>query len=1068
MPDSVARVLIVEDEIILAKSLARTLKNLGYEVVGRVSSSEEALQMVEESMPDLILMDINLDGEVDGIQTAAKIRSSFDIPVVYLTGYAEKDVLERAKKTEPYGYLGKPVTMLELRSTIETSLYKHEADKRLREAQRSLGIRNEIAKVLLLGRDEEETFNKVLNLVMEAMESPLGIFGYINEEGAMVCPSMTRSVWENCLVPDKEVVCPPETWGGIWGKAFKEKKAMYSNKPFSVPEGHVPVFNHIVQPIVHECDLTGTLQLSNKEGGYDERDRKLLGDIAAFIAPILHARLERGKEEAVRKKAEERLQGAMLELEALLGVSKLLLEKKEFEGTSKHIFDCAKEITGATSGYVALMSSDGTENEVLFLESGGLPCTVDPNLPMPIRGLREEAYRTGKTVYDNDFNNSEWMKIMPDGHVPLDNVLFAPLILEGKAVGVIGLANKPGGFDRHDIKIASGFAELSSIGFRNNLIEEKLGQQNKLLTNIMESVTQPFYVVNVNDYTVEIANSAAISSGVTAGLNCYSATHDRTQPCDGLDHPCPIEEVKRTKRSVTMEHVHYDKDGPKRNVEIHAYPVLDGEGDVKQAIEFCLDITDRRKAEEALRESERKFRSVIDTMPMMMDAFDEHGNIVYWNQECERITGFSVEEIVGNPESMSLLYPDQSYRLKMMVEWEERGNDYYDWEWNIWTKDGEQRTIAWSNISDRFPIAGWATWGFGVDVTDRKKNNQELWQAQATLQAAMDRSPAGIAIAEAPTGNLLYVNNAGLLIRGGDRESIVNGVGVNQYVSTWQLLDFDGRELNQDEVPLARAVLFGETCSREFIVRRTDADDRTVIANAAPIKDEHGEVTSAIVVFLDITDHKKAEDQIKASLKEKEVLLREIHHRVKNNLAVIGSLLTLQSGYATDDVHKKMFENTEARVRSMALAHELLYQSESLADIRSGEYIGNLVDHLIATANYIGAIINVKKEMEDVSFSLNTAIPVGFLVTELVSNCLKHAFTDRIEGEIRVSLRSVGDQEFELIVKDNGVGMPEDVDFENLTSLGLDLVDTFVEQLKGKLEIRGDEGTEVRVRFKEI
>jgi len=150
----------------------------------------------------------------------------------------------------------------------------------------------------------------------------------------------------------------------------------------------------------------------------------------------------------------------------------------------------------------------------------------------------------------------------------------------------------------------------------------------------------------------------------------------------------------------------------------------------------------------------------------------------------------------------------------------------------------------------------------------------------------------------------------------------------------------------------------------------------------------------------------------------------------------------------------------------MALAHELLYRSERLADIRSDEYIGNLLDYLIASISNVGKVVEIKKELEDLSFSLDTTIPVGFLITELVSNSLKHAFPDRNEGEIRVSLRSVGEQEFELTVKDDGVGIPEDVDLEDPKSLGLELVNTFVEQLKGQIEIVRHAGTEVRIRFK--
>ena len=141
----------------------------------------------------------------------------------------------------------------------------------------------------------------------------------------------------------------------------------------------------------------------------------------------------------------------------------------------------AKELIGATAGYVALLSKDGKQNEVLFLDSGGLPCTVDPSLPMPIRGLRAEAYNSGEAAVENDFPQSEWKKFMPEGHVQLKNVLFAPLTIEQRVVGVIGLANKPGGFTKRDREMAMAFGEIASVALVNSRMLEMLEENEKEL-----------------------------------------------------------------------------------------------------------------------------------------------------------------------------------------------------------------------------------------------------------------------------------------------------------------------------------------------------------------------------------------------------------------------------------------------------------------------------------------------------------------------------------------------------------------------------------------------------------
>ena len=170
-----------------------------------------------------------------------------------------------------------------------------------------------------------------------------------------------------------------------------------------------------------------------------------------------------------------------LEMEALFNGTKLLLEDDSFAATARKIFNICRGLTGARSGYVALLNEDGDENEVLFLESGGLACDVSPELPMPIRGLRGEAYKVGQAVYDNDFYNSKWMKYMPAGHVKLDNVLFAPLKDNGGTIGLIGLANKESNFTADDAKIVAALGELAAISLMQNQTREALHESEKRL-----------------------------------------------------------------------------------------------------------------------------------------------------------------------------------------------------------------------------------------------------------------------------------------------------------------------------------------------------------------------------------------------------------------------------------------------------------------------------------------------------------------------------------------------------------------------------------------------------------
>ena len=188
----------------------------------------------------------------------------------------------------------------------------------------------------------------------------------------------------------------------------------------------------------------------------------------------VYGELVHGIEKTVKAaRAQKFLQNKALQISAMEQAPRTILENHEFTKCARQIFDICKRLIQATSGYLALIDSTNKFNEVLFIDSGDYSCTVDKSLPMPIRGLRGEVYAQGKALYENDFVNSKWINFLPKGHVALENVLFAPIISEGKAVGVIGLANKNGGFVENDAILASYFVEITSIALLNSQALDK-------------------------------------------------------------------------------------------------------------------------------------------------------------------------------------------------------------------------------------------------------------------------------------------------------------------------------------------------------------------------------------------------------------------------------------------------------------------------------------------------------------------------------------------------------------------------------------------------------------------
>jgi two-component sensor histidine kinase len=197
------------------------------------------------------------------------------------------------------------------------------------------------------------------------------------------------------------------------------------------------------------------------------------------------------------------------------------------------------------------------------------------------------------------------------------------------------------------------------------------------------------------------------------------------------------------------------------------------------------------------------------------------------------------------------------------------------------------------------------------------------------------------------------------------------------------------------------------------------------------------------------------------------VLLKEVHHRVKNNMQIISSLLNLQIDYLNNEDAIDVLKESQNRVKSMAMIHEKLYLSEDLTQINFADYIQNLVSNLFYSYNIKESQIKPIIKIEDVNLNIETAIPCGLIINELISNCLKYAFPNQMKGEIIITLKSIEDK-FELVISDNGIGLPEKININKIKTLGLLLVNSLTEQIDGKISIYKKDGTQFKIIFKEL
>ena len=435
---------------------------------------------------------------------------------------------------------------------------------------------------------------------------------------------------------------------------------------------------------------------------------------------------------------------------SLLQASRKILEIRKFNVTARYIFDSCKDLIGASAGYIALLSKDGTENEVLFLDSGGLPCSVDPSLPMPIRGLRAEAYRTGKTVYDNKFSGSEWVKYIPERHVSLENVLFAPLVIEGKAVGLLGLANKPGGFNEDDARMATAFGELAAVALLNSRTLELLEEEKDRTQTYLDVAGVIFVVIDANQKVSKVNRKGCHILGYEENEIIGKNWFDNFIPERMKDE---VKAVFARIMAGEVEPVEYfenpilTKGREERIIAWYNTTLRDKAGNITGTLSSGEDITERKKAEETLRESEEKLRIVTDTAQDAVIIVDNGGIISSWNKADEKIFGYAAEEAIGK-YIHSLLAP-QEFREACM-----KGFDSFrktgqgpligkTLELSAVRKDGAEFPIELS-ISAVKLKGRWSATGIVRDITARRQMLNALQESENKFRNLAEKSLVGV------------------------------------------------------------------------------------------------------------------------------------------------------------------------------------------------------------------------------------------------------------------------------------------------------------------------------------
>ncbi len=460
-----------------------------------------------------------------------------------------------------------------------------------------------------------------------------------------------------------------------------------------------------------------------------------------------------------------------------------------------------------------------------------------------------------------------------------------------------------------------------------------------------------------------------------------------------------------------------------------------------------------KQAEQALRQSEANLAGAQRISHLGSWQWNPSDGSVLGSAELYRIFGFDPERTPSDYDTfMDRIHPKDRTALEQVLNDAVQEKKPFSMEYRINRPDGSVRIVL--SQGEHMPVKkDQPSWMVGTvqDITERKREEQALRQQAQVIDQIHD------SVVSTDLDDYITSWNKGAEKLYGYRAEEVLGKHISLVY-----LDRD-RQLSQKQ--LIDPLLELEEGGLEVQRRRKSGELFDIHLSLSLLHDDKGTPIGRIGYSLDITERKRAEEQIKTSLREKEVLLQEVHHRVKNNLQVIVSLLNLQADRVTDRQAREMFTESRSRVRAIALMHETLYQSKDLSRIDFGEYSHTLAANLFASYGVDPEVISWRINVENGFLGVDTAIPCGLIVSELISNSLKYAFPAGKHGEICIDFRRDDGNKCILVVKDNGIGLPKEFDLRKLESLGLQLVCTLTDQLDGSLELDCTEGTEFRITF---
>ena len=1081
------KVFLVEDDKIDAMDIKETLESFNYEVPYVASNGKDAIEKIIKIMPDLILIDIGLEGAMNGIEVASQIKK-LNIPLIFITTHVNELTLEKAMDTEPYGYLIKPYDETKLRLSIEHALHRKKIqDKGSQEISLTKAI-NRVLQESLTSTSAHGVAKICIEVAEELTSSSLGFIGEINPAGRFDTLAVSDPIWDTCIAPDTKIVKLLKNMKirSYWGRTISTEKSVIVNDPttdpdrLGEPEGHPEITSFLGVPLKQAGKTVGMIALANKQDGYNHDDVQAVETLSVAFLEALY----RKKTEITLQKSEERFRAVAESAVDAIVTTDVNGTIRFFNQSLEKIFEyLPQELTGSS---LTLLMPERYKNDYLeelerFKKSGKHRLV---GRTVVTTGLKKDG-----TEFPFEMSLASWKSGT--------DIFFTSIIRD-----LTEKRQAENELKRSETRLKMGMDMAKLVYWEYDLEKD---------------------IFTFDDQFYSLYGTSAEKEG---GYQMSSAEYTR-RFIPPKEQALVTEEIGKLLKtddpdySSTIQHSVIRPDGKKMHMIVRIRIRKDENGRKIGTKGVNQDITELVKVEEALAETDQRLSDIIEFLPDATLVIDSMGRIISWNQAIEELTGVNSEEMIGKG-NYEYAIPFYGMRRPILIDMIKNSNEeiskYYQGikrkgkvligETSS-TLKGDKRTL-WGKAVPFYDCKGDFAGAIEAirDITDMKESRRKLRR-----ELEINKSLANIYTPlVSPQSTLTDVGMA-ILGEAGKLTgspygfvSIIEPASGDNIKQTVTMMSPDSDEPYKDEIMVklqpnpdgsyngiwghvfnTRKSLFTNSPQKHPAYAGVPSDHlhleklllvpvilgeelvgQITLANASKnyTNDDLKAIERVAVFYALAIQNKRAEQEIKQSLHDKEILLREIHHRVKNNMQIISSLLNLQICQADEEEAENVLKESQGRVKSMAMVHEKLYQSPSFTKIDFKDYTEKLVSDIFFSYGVSRDTIELELDIEDVQMNIDTAIPCGLIINELVTNCVKYAFPHK-KGTLKIQLHSLPEH-MELIIADNGVGLPDNLDFQNTDSLGLQLVDSLVNQIEGKITLDKNQGTKFTITFKEL